>query len=106
MAGKKFTEQAQQTSPYFEAVEASITQDTQEAQPALDVYDARNTQGKAGLKAERINMAFSPANYEFIKVMSSFETMSLTKYVNHLVEEERKRSADKYQKIKDLKESL
>ena len=90
-------------TPYYAAIEAEVTQ---EAQPAQDEYDARNTQGKAGMKAERINMAFSPANYEFMRVMAGLHKMTLTKYVNHLIEEERKRSADLYQKAKDLMENL
>lgn len=87
-------------TPYYAAVEAEVTQDAQ------DEYNARNTQGKAGMKAERINMAFSPANYEFMRVMAGIHKMTLTKYVNHLIEEERKRSADLYQKAKDLMENL
>lgn len=90
-------------TPFYAAVEAEVTQ---EAQPAQDEYDARNTQGKAGMKATRINMAFSTANYEFIDVMAHAHKMTITKYVNHLIEEERKRSADKYQKAKDFMESL
>ena len=84
-------------TPYYAAVEAEVTQ---EAQPAQDEYDARNTQGKAGMKAARINMAFSPANYDFIETMAHKYKMTITKYVNHLIEEERKRSADKYEKAK------
>lgn len=101
MAKKSFTENA--VTPFYKAVEAEVTQ---EAQPAQDEYDARNTQGKAGMKAERINMAFSPANYEFMRVMAGIHKMTLTKYINHLIEEERKRSADLYQKAKDLMNNL
>ena len=101
MAKKSFTENA--VTPFYKAVEAEVTQ---EAQPAQDEYDARNTQGKAGMKAERINMAFSPANYEFMRVMAGLHKMTLTKYVNHLIEEERKRSAELYQKAKDLMNNL
>lgn len=98
MAKKNFTENA--VTPFYKAVEADVTQDAQEE------YDARNTQGKAGMKAARINMAFSPANYEFMQVMAHAHKMTITKYVNHVMEEERKRSADKYQKAKDLMDSL
>ena len=100
MAKKTFTEQT--VSPFYAQVEKT----TQAIQEVVDEYDARNTQGKAGMKAERINMAFSPANYEFLRVMAGIHKMTLTKYVNHLVEEERKRNADLYQKAKDLMESL
>ena len=101
MAKKNFTESA--VTPFYKAVEAEVTQ---EAQPAQDEYEARNTQGKAGMKATRINMAFSDSNYEFIDTMAHAHKMTITKYVNHLIEEERKRSADKYEKAKALMESL
>lgn len=97
MAKKTFTENP---TPFYKAVEAEV------AQEVNDEYDARNTQGKLGMKADRINMAFSPANYEFLKVMAGIHKMSVTKYVNHLVEDERKRSADIYQKAKELMNSL
>ena len=90
-------------TPFYKAVEEGVTQ---EAQAVSDVYEARNTQGKAGMKAARINMAFSPANYEFMQVMAHAHKMTITKYVNHVMEEERKRSADKYQKAKDLMDNL
>lgn len=87
-------------TPYYATIEAEVTQEAQ------DEYNARNTQGKAGMKAERINMAFSPANYEFLRTMAGLHRMTITKYVNHLIEEERKRSADLYQKAKDLMNNL
>ena len=98
MAKKNFTENP--VTPFYKAVEADVTQEAQ------DEYNARNTQGKAGMKAERINMAFSPANYEFLRTMAGLHRMTITKYVNHLIEEERKRSADIYQKAKDLMNNL
>ena len=90
-------------TPFYKAVEEGVTQ---EAQVVSDTYDARNTQGKAGMKATRINMAFSPANYEFMQVMAHAHKMTITKYVNYLIEEERKRSADKYEQAKAFMESL
>lgn len=100
MAKKTFTEQT--VSPFYAQVEKT----TQAIQEAIDEYEARNTQGKAGMKAARINMAFSPANYEFMQVMAHAHRMTITKYVNHLIEEERKRSADKYEQAKAFMESL
>lgn len=90
-------------TPFYKAVEEGVTQ---EAQVVSDTYEARNTQGKAGMKATRINMAFSQANYEFMQVMAHAHKMTITKYVNYLIEEERKRSADKYEQAKAFMESL
>ena len=100
MAKKTFTETV---TPFYKAVEAEVTQ---EAQDTPDEYSARNTQGKAGMKAPRINMAFSPANHEFIEIMAHVHKISVTKYVNRLIEEERKRSADTYNKAREFMENL
>ena len=40
------------------------------------------TQGRKGCKAVRINMAFAPSNYEFIKVMSKASGKSMTEFTN------------------------
>ena len=53
-----------------------------------------------------MNMGFSSENYEFLRVMAGIHKMSITKYVNHLIEEERRRSADLYNKAKDLMNNL
>lgn len=81
----------------YQAVEEEVTQEVQ------DPYDSKDTQGKKGKKAERMNMAFSLSNYEFLRTMAGWNEMTITTYVNHLIEEERIRSAEIYKKIKDMK---
>lgn len=69
-------------------------------------YEARNTQGKKGMKSNRMNMAFSAENYEFMRRMAGLHQMTITKYVNHLIEEERLRKADIIQKAEELTKDL
>jgi len=88
------------------AIGAMLPDVQQQAQDTIEEYDARKTQGKAGMKLERMNMGFSSENYEFLRVMAGIHKMSITKYVNHLIEEERRRSADLYNKAKDLMKDL
>lgn len=47
------------------------------------------TQGKKGHKAPRINMAFSPENYKWIKTRSRQIGISATEFVNTILERER-----------------
>lgn len=47
------------------------------------------TQGRKGQKAPRINMAFSPANHEWIKKRSKQLGVSATVLVNTIIERER-----------------
>ena len=50
-----------------------------------------------------MNMAFSVSNYEFLRVMAGWEEVTITTYVNRLIEAERIRSAEQYKQIKELK---
>ncbi len=43
------------------------------------------TQGRKGCKAIRINMAFTPDNHEFIKVMSKATGRTMTEFTNEVV---------------------
>lgn len=74
--------------------------------PKEDEYDASKTQGKKGMKTNRINMGFSPENYEYLRVMSGIRSMTITKFVNFIIEEDRKQNADLYIKARDLKNSI
>lgn len=43
------------------------------------------TQGRKGCKAIRINMAFTPDNHEFIKVMAKASGRSMTEFTNLVI---------------------
>lgn len=110
---KSFKDKAARPSVY-----AAISGATQEEQAALyaqqepDVQEvherqeALQTQGKRGAKAQRINMAFTPSNMDFIKVMAKLKGQTMTQYVNAILEQERERAGEAYQKAKDLIDSL
>lgn len=46
---------------------------------------ALKTQGRKGCKAIRINMAFTPENHEFIKVMSKASGKTMTEFANLVI---------------------
>ena len=96
MAGKKFNTDVQ---PVF-------TDLMQNDQPQVDEYDAKTTQGKRGMKADRMNMAFSHENFEYMRTMAGIHKMTMTKYINRLIEEDRKRNSELYEKAKSLMEDL
>ncbi len=64
------------------------------------------TQGRKGCKATRINMAFTPENYEFIRIMSRIHGMNLTQFANLVVERYRKEHPDAYEKAKAIIDSI
>jgi hypothetical protein len=63
------------------------------------------TQGKKGQKLPRINLAFQPEAFEYIRTMSGFDTISVTQYINRLIFEDMERRADTLAKLKALKRS-
>lgn len=78
------------------------TQDAQKAQKAYEAKEALQTQGRAGVKLERINMAFTPSNYDFIKVMAAIRGQTMTVFVNSVLDNERARNGEKYKAAKAL----
>ena len=82
------------------------TQDTQKEQKAQEAREALQTQGRTGVKLDRINMAFTPSNYDFIKVMAAIRGQTMTAYVNAVLDAERARNGDKYQAAKALVDSV
>lgn len=72
-----------------------------------DYYmNEQKTQGRKGEKMPRINMAFTPVNLEFLHIMAAVEGTSITRYVNRVIEQERKQNNFAYKKAKELVESM
>ena len=61
------------------------TQDVQEVHEELP-----QTQGRKGIKAKRINMAFSNENHEWIKKEARRQRLTATQLVNDIIARERK----------------
>lgn len=102
--GKDFTKQAQ--ASIYDAVMPQGVQPEDEAQAALEAQEAFKTQGNKGMKMPRINMAFTPSNLDFIRVMAGISGQSMTQYVNSVIEAERERNGERYQRAKDLMNGL
>lgn len=58
------------------------------------------TQGRKGCKAVRINMAFTPDNHEFIKVMAKVTGKSMAEYLNLIVQRYREEHPEKFEQAK------
>ena len=54
-------------------------------QEAAERAAALRTQGRKGCKAIRINMAFTPDNHEFIKIMAKATGRTMTEYTNYII---------------------
>jgi len=85
------------------AQDAQHTQEVPKPQPEQAIG---STQGRKGAKLPRINMAFSTESLDYLRVMSALKGMSITKYVNDLVEQDRTRNAAAYNAAKNLTQSF
>lgn len=81
-------------------------------QPAITPQEAEQraaemrTQGRKGCKAIRINMAFTPENHQFIKVMAGVTGKTMTEFANFVVEQYRNEHPDIYEKAKAIIDEL
>ena len=60
-------------------------QGTASPQEATERAENLQTQGRKGCRAIRINMAFTPSNHEFIKVMSKATGRTMTEFTNAVI---------------------
>ena len=74
------------TGRVFNAIETATAkkghQGTASQQEQAERASELRTQGRKGCKAVRINMAFSPQNHEFIKVMARGSGRTMTEFTN------------------------
>lgn len=59
----------------------TIASQEEQAQRAAEL----RTQGRRGCKALRINMAFTPANHQFLKVMAKASGKTMTEFCNLVI---------------------
>ena len=77
------------TSRVYGAIEQATSQKGQQGTASPQEAEARKealqTQGRKGVKAIRINMAFTPSNHEFIKVMAKATGNTMTEFTNIVI---------------------
>lgn len=109
MASKKdFT--GMNTGRVYGAIEQATSrkgqQGTASPQEAAERAAQLKTQGRKGCKAVRINMAFTPDNHEFIKVMASVTGKTMTEFANLIVERYRTEHPELYTEAKAIIDKL
>lgn len=63
---------------------------------------ALKTQGKKGAKCDRYNVAFTPANYDYINIVARVKGMTMTKFINQMIDEYRENHPEIYEKALQL----
>lgn len=61
-----------------------------------ELQEALATRGHKGVKMPRINLAFKPSLLDYLRVMAAIRGLSITQYINQLVEADKAANADTY----------
>lgn len=106
---------AEATQEVQEVQETQIAQDdshvkserkTYTEQEIQEFQNSLQTSGRKGVKLPRINMAFTPEIYEYIKSMARACGMTITEFVNHEMKKSLEEHRSDYEKILAQKMSL
>ena len=113
MAKKDFSKvaetisQATQDVPAAEpAQEKRKPRKTYNAQETADFSSSLKTAGRKGMKLPRVNLAFSPEIYDYVKTMSKASGMTYTEFLDKILRDHKEAHADTYQTIVDIRNSL
>ena len=110
---KSFKEKAARPSVYAaisgtetEAAEVKEVIEVQEVQGDFtERQESLRTEGKKGGKAQRFNMAFTPSNLDFIRILSKLKGQTMTQFVNEIIVKEREAQADLYNQLRALSDT-
>ena len=113
MAKKDFSKvaetisQATQEAPAAqEAQKTRKPRKTYNAQEATEYANSLKTTGRKGMKLARVNLAFSPEIYDYVKTMSKASGMTYTEFLDRILRDHKAKHEDTYQKIVDIRNSL
>ena len=81
-------------------------QGTASPQEAQERAAQLKTQGRKGCKATRINMAFTPDNHEYIKVMAKISGKTMTEFTNIIIERYRTEHPELYNQVQEIIKQL
>lgn len=94
------------TGRVFDSIEQATSDKGQQGeaspQEAAERAAKLKTQGRKGCKAVRINMAFSPENHEFIRVMARISGRTMTEFANACIDQYRAEHPEIYSQAKAI----
>ena len=77
-------------------------QEEQKVQSVKEAQAEQHTQGRKGYKMQRINMAFTPDNIDFLRTISKVKGQTMTQFVNDILDKAREENKDLIEQIKSL----
>ena len=64
------------------------------------------TRGAKGAKADRINMAFTTDNFDYIRIMAGIRGQTMTAFVNDVIAEHRTEHPEQFEQARAIIESM
>lgn len=99
--------QATQEAPDTqEKPKKSKARKTYTAQEAAEFSNSLKTAGRKGVKLPRVNLAFTPEIYDYVKTMSKASGMTYTEFINKILQNHKEQHSETYQKAVDIRNSL
>ncbi len=105
---KDFTK-APKTSTILDDIQAGSLRSTKQQPASIEEQEARGnamqTQGRRGCKLTRYNLGLTPANLEFVNIVSRVKGQSKNEFINHVINAYRESHPDLLAKAKDFIEN-
>lgn len=100
------TADTQQEQQAQEAQHTRKPRKTYTEEEAQEIKLAGKTQGRKGCKAVRVNMAFAPDLYEYIRTMSRMRGESITEFTNYVFRNSMTQNADLFAQAQRFKDEF
>lgn len=100
------------TQPVYSAIAEATAEETRKERKtyteaeAQAYKDSLKTAGRKGVKLPRINMAFTPTNYEYIHTMARRAGLTLTEFLNAIISQHMDDHQEQYESILAEREKL
>ncbi len=108
MAKKSFD--SMNVNAMYTDLERSTGERRRQPEPTQEEIQQRQssgrTQGRKGCGQHRINLAFTPENYDFIQIVSVVSGQTMTEFINHIIDKYREERSDIYEHAKELRNML
>lgn len=100
---KGFKDAAAQSKPVYGTLIGSAQ--TAEPMPVAQEVHSTTQSGRAA-KQQRINMAFTPENLDYMRTIAGLKGISITRFVNDLIAKDREKNSTAYSAARNLSEQL
>ena len=92
-------QQAQEPRKVQEVSSDELAATLQQMQSFIEAKEAQRAQAR---KVARMNIAFTLDNMAYLKTMGALQGMTVTRFVNSIIEQHAEANAERYNKIKEV----